>query len=403
MAFLDKVLQYGIIAVAFSLPFVRLTHLTEYLFLSLLIIWLGKSLFTYSLPFERTSLDVPILVFLGWALFTVPFATDWLYSLEEWRKSLPRFLIFWYVVNVVKTEQDIRLILHSFSIGLVLLAILESVYFFVEGGDAFSMKMRAGGFSGSSQWLSCFLVIGIPIFWLGFFSGTRPWVRRLYLSALGISGVALFLVHTRAAWLAVMTQGFFYVMLRMTRSWMISGLVVFFSVGLMIVFLAIPGQHHELFSSSKFTSSRSMVYRFNTWDLATTDIREHPLTGIGYGKHSFSLKHPNLEKSYHAHIHNSFLSSAVQVGIPGFLVLAWIFWVALRKSSEWSQKFSEQFSGKLGFAVFFITVGLTVRLIFDDMLIGNVVYLFMLLLGVCFSLGGHLEAREKMKTVAEGS
>ena len=403
MAFLDKALQYGIIAVAFSLPFVRLTHLTEYLFLSLLIIWLGKKLFLESLAFERTSLDLPILVFLGWVLFTVPFATDWSYSFEEWRKSLPRFLIFWFVVNVVKTERDIRSILHSFSIGLVLLAILESVHFFVEGGDAFSMKMRAGALSGSSQWLSCFLVIGIPILWLGFFCDTRLWVRRLYLSALGLSGIALFLVHTRAAWLAVMTQGFFYVVLRLTRSWMISGLVVFFSVGLLIVFLAIPGQHHELISSSKFTSPRSMVYRFNTWDLATEDIREHPLTGIGYGKHSFYRKHPNLGESYHSHIHNSFLSSTVQVGIPGFLVLAWIFWVVLRKSSEWSKKFSEQYSGKLAFAVFFITVGLIVRLIFDDMLIGNVVYLFMLLLGVCFSLGGHLEARAKTKTLAEGS
>jgi len=403
LAFLDKALKYGIIAVAFSLPFVRLTHLTEYLFLSLLIIWLGKKLFIESVAFERTSLDIPILVFLGWVLFTVPFATDWSYSLEEWRKSLPRFLIFWFVVNVVKTERDIRSILHSFSLGLVLLAILESVHFFMKGGEAFSMKMRAGELTGSSQWLSCFLVIGIPILWLGFFCDTRLWVRRLYLSALGISGVALFLVHTRAAWLAIMTQGFFYVVLRLTRSWRISGLVVCFSVGLLIVFLAIPGQHQELISSSNFTSPRSMVYRFNTWDLATEDIREHPLTGIGYGKHSFYLKHPNLEEKYHFHIHNSFLSSTVQVGIPGFLVLAWIFWVVLRQSSDWSKKFSEQYSGKLVFAVFFITVGLTVRLIFDDMLIGNVVYLFMLLLGVCFSLGGHLEARAKTKILAKGS
>ncbi|MDX1411142.1 MAG: O-antigen ligase family protein [Nitrospirales bacterium] len=356
-----------------------------------------------TLAISRTALDVPILLFLGWILLTVPFATDWSYSLEEWQKSIPRFLIFWFVVNVVKTEKDIRSILHSFSIGLVLLAILESVHFIVEGGNAFSMKMRAGGLSGSSQWLSCFLVIGIPVLWLGFFCDTRLWVRRLYLLALVMSGVALFLVHTRAAWLAVMTQGFFYMVLRMTRSWIISGLIVFFSVGLLIVFLAIPGQHRELISSSKFTSPRSMLLRFNTWDLATQDIREHPLTGIGYGKHSFYLRHPNLEKSYHNHIHNSFLSSMVQVGIPGFLVLASIFWVVLRKSSEWSQRFSEQYLGNLAFAVFFITVGLIVRLIFDDMLIGNVVYLFMFLLGVCFSLGGQLEAKAKTKPLAEGA
>ena len=65
-----------------------------------------------------------------------------------------------FVVNVVKSEKEIQSILHSFSIGLVLLAMVESVHFFGKGGDALSMQMRAGELTGSSQWLSCFLVIG---------------------------------------------------------------------------------------------------------------------------------------------------------------------------------------------------------------------------------------------------
>jgi len=401
LAYLDKALQYGLLAVAFSFPFVRLNHISEYLFLSLLIIWLGRKLFAESFVFEKTSLNLPILVFLGWVLLTVPFATDWTYSLEEWRKSIPRFLIFWYVVNVVKTEQDVRAILHSFSIGLVLLALLESSHFFAQGGDVLSMKMRAGELTGSSQWLSCFLVIGIPILWLGFFCDDRLWIRRLYLSALGMSVVALFLVHTRAAWVAVMTQALFYVVLRLTKSWIVSGLVVFFGVSLFMIFLALPGKHIELISGYEFTSPRSMLKRFNTWDIAINDIRDHPVTGIGYGKHSFYLKHPNLGESFHTHIHNFFLSSTVQVGIPGFLFIGWIFWVVLYKSYTWSKRFSDQFLGKLALAIFLITVGLIVRILFDDMLIGTVVYLFMLLLGVCFSLGAHVEARAKTKTLAE--
>jgi hypothetical protein len=134
LAYLDKVLHYGLLAVAFSLPFVRLNHLNEYLFLSLLIVWLGRKLFTGSLDFEKTALGLPIFLFLGWVLLTVPFATDWFYSLGEWQKSIPRFLMFWFVVNVVKTERDIRGILHSFSIGLVLLAILRIGTFFLARG-----------------------------------------------------------------------------------------------------------------------------------------------------------------------------------------------------------------------------------------------------------------------------
>jgi O-antigen ligase len=309
--------------------------------------------------------------------------------------------MFWFVVNVVKTELDGRTILHSFSLGFVLMALMESTYFFVQGGNPLSMTVRAGEFSGSSQWLSCFLVMGIPVLLLGALCEERGWRRTLYLSAIGISGVALFLVHTRSAWVAVMTQGLFYGALRLTRSWIVSGIAVFLAVGLLIVFLAIPGQHRELVSSSKFTSPSSMLLRFNTWDLAIDDIREHPLTGIGYGKASFQLKHPNLGKRYHTHIHNFFLSSTVQVGIPGFLFIAWIFWVVLHKSYEWRTRFFDQYLGNLSLVVFLMTVGLLVRILFDDMLIGNVVYLYMLLVGVCFSLGVHFEARAKMKTLGE--
>jgi len=401
LAYLDKVLPYGLLAIAFSLPFVRLNHLTEYLFLSLLIIWVGKQLLTKTFVFEKTSLDLPILLFFGWVLLTVPFATDWFYSLGEWQKSIPRFLMFWFVVNVVKTEQDGRTILHSFSLGFVLLALMESSHFFAQGGNPLSMTVRAGELTGSSQWFSCFLVMGIPVLLLGALCEERGWRQTLYLSALGISGVALFLVHTRSAWVAVTMQGLFYGVLRLTRSWIISGMAVFLAVSLLMVFLAVPGQHRELVSSSKFTSPKSMVLRYNTWDLALDDIRERPLTGIGYGKGSFQLNHPNLGKRYHTHIHNFFLSSIVQVGIPGFLFIAWIFWVVLHKSYEWRTRFSDQYLGNLSLVIFLMTVGLLVRILFDDMFIGNVVYLYMLLVGVCFSLGLRMEAKAKKNTLAE--
>ena len=207
MAYLDKALHFGLLAVAFTLPFIRLNHVTEYVFLSLLILWLGKILFTKSWAVTRTSLDLPIFLFLAWVLLTIPFATDWWYSLDEWRKTIPRLLMFWFVVNVVKNEQDVSKILHAFSLGLFLVVSMETTFFFVQGGNPFSMTLRAGDYFGSSQWLSCFLVMGIPVLWLGVVCEERGWRRYFYVSALVISGVALFLVHTRAAWVAVMTSG----------------------------------------------------------------------------------------------------------------------------------------------------------------------------------------------------
>ena len=374
-------------AIAFTLPFIRLNHITEYAYLSLLMIWAGKKILAKSFDFEKTSLDLPILVFFGWVLLTVPFAADWFYSLGEWQKSIPRFFMFWFVANVVKTEQDVRGILYSFSLGFFLLALIESSYFFLRGANPFSMAVRAGEFSGSSQWFSCMLVIGIPILFLGALTEERRWGRTFYLSALSMAGVALFLVHTRAAWVAVGTQAFFYALLKVTKNWIISSAVVFLAIGLLILFLVIPGGHLEWIAGSKFTDPSTMHIRFNTWALALNDIQENPLTGIGYGKNSFQQKHPDLGKDFHTHIHNFFISSATQVGIPGFLVIAWIFWVIFQTSYKWSEWFSDQFYGKFSLVIFLITLGLIVRMLFDNMLVGNVLYLYMLFLGVFFGHG----------------
>ena len=304
--------------------------------------------------------------------------------------------MFWFVVNAVKSEHSVRSILHAFSLGLVLLALVETFYFFEQGADPFSMKIRAGTLTGSSQWLSCFLVIGLPIIWMHAFGEGSGWIRSLYLCALAISGVALFLVHTRAAWLAVMAQGLFYGMFKLTRNWVASSLSVVAFVALLILFIALPQESGELISGNPFTNSRSMLLRLNTWEFAANDIRQYPLAGIGFGKHSFQLKHPDLDARLHTHVHNYFLSTAVQIGIPGLLIILLVFGGVLRHSARWSNRFSHHYTGKLAFAFFLVTIGLLVRLQFDDMFIGSLVYLYMLLSGLVFRLGMEEQSHQKM-------
>ena len=371
---------------AFCILFVNLNHVSEYLFIGLLIIWLGAKLVSGSFVFEKTSLDVPILVFLGWVLLTVPFATDWTYSFEEWRKAIPRFLMFWFIVNVVKTELHVRAILAAFCLGIFVLSLAEVFYFFAQGGNAFSMTIRAGDLTGSSQWLSNYLVIGLPILWLGIVCQDRPVIRMGYIAALATALVALFVVHTRAAWVAVIAQGLFYGVFRFTRSWIVASLAVLLSVGLMVAFLALPGKQRELVSGNNFTDPYSMSIRFNTWDLAIDDIQESPIVGIGYGKHSFRFKHPELKEGFHKHVHNSFLSHAAQVGIPGFLFFVWIFGRILKQLGERIGRMPDDYEGNLNLAAILIIVGVIVRNLFDDMFLGTIAYLFWLLVGLSFSL-----------------
>ena len=372
--------------IVFSLLFVNLNHVSELLFIGLLIVWLAKKVLVGSFVFEKTPLDIPILVFFCWVLFTVPFATDWTYSIEEWRKAIPRFLIFWFVVNVVKTEQQVRAILAAFCLGIFLLNVIEVYYFFAQGGDVLSMDIRAGSLTGSSQWFSNYMVIGLPILGLGLIGAHRPLVRMSYVTALGLTFIAIILAHTRAAWVAVFLQIAVYVLWRSTRNKLLTGVVALLLVSLVLAFLVIPGTHREFLPESEFANPDSMLIRLNTWNVAIDDIRENPIFGIGYGKHSFRFRHPELTEDIHTHVHNSFLSHAVQVGIPGFLFFMWIFWSVVKHLSHRLGIVSNDYKGNVASALLLMVVGVVMRNLFDDMFMGTVTYLFWLLVGLSFSL-----------------
>ena len=384
--YFDKVFQYGLMVIAFSLLFVSHYHVSELLFIGLLIVWLTKKVVAGSFEFEKTPLDIPIVVFFCWVLLAVPFATDWTYSIDEWRKAIPRFLIFWFVVNVVNTEQQVRGILFSFSVGLLLLVLVESVHFFSQGGDPLSMTIRAGSLSGSSQWLSYYLVIGFPILVLGLVCAHRPLERTFYSMALGLTFLTVIIVHTRAVWVAMLLQISVYVLWKSTRRWLVTGVVASLIVCVVLSFFVLLGQRVDFLSKSGFSNTKTMSLRWNTWNVAMDDIREHPLLGIGYGKHSFKLKHPELKEGLHTHVHNSFLSHAVQVGIPGFLALIWIFWRVVKHLIRHVGVDSNQYKETVALAMLLLTVGVVVRNLFDDMFMGTVTYLFWLLVGLSFSL-----------------
>jgi O-antigen ligase len=383
-----NLVTWGLIAITFGLFFVRLNHLVEYTFFFLLIVWIGVQWKNGTLKWIKTPLDVPILLYVTWALICVPFAVDPTYSFGEWKKTVAQILLFYFAVQTIKTQQQIHLIFLAGSIGLGVLSAAETSDFFLQGRSMWDMGYRAGDLTGSSQWFSVYLVVGLPLLWFGlkFATDFSSWVKASLWGCLGISLLGLLVAHTRAAWVAVGIQVFIYLLLRVRKNWWMvmggAGIVVCS----FLVLLSLPSIFGYLSGISSFANTESMLLRFNTWSLALQDITDRPLTGIGLGKHSFRWLHPGLAGDYHTHVHNTFLSKAVQVGIPGFLFFVGIFWVVLSRGGDIFKRIKNDFVAQLSLAVNLIVVGVIVRILFDDMLIGTVAYLFWLCLGVFFSI-----------------
>ena len=86
--------------------FPRLFHIEEYLFFLLLISSVVVAYKTGHLLWIRTALDVPVLLFIGWVLVTVPFAIDPVYSFGEWRKLVVQIVLFYWALLVLQQNHD---------------------------------------------------------------------------------------------------------------------------------------------------------------------------------------------------------------------------------------------------------------------------------------------------------
>ena len=384
----ESIYTYGLAFVGFSFFFVRLNHIAEYVFIGLVVVWLIQKVKNRDFSLHPTFWDVPILLFLAWSLLMVVFAADPQYSFAEWRKALPRFLIFWFVVNVIRTKRQFRTVLFAISVGFGVLCLLEVAYYFYQGNSALDFSLsgetRAGGLTGSSQWLSTYLILGVPLVWFGVGNKEMRGRRMTYILIAGVMIAAIVVVHTRATWLAlIVVMAVFFVCKILRNFWQVVGVIGAVFLILALSFFSV--KRPLVLTESQVANPATMQLRLNTWSFAFERILEQPalaLTGVGYGKHSFQKAYPDLGAEFHTHIHNMFLAQAIQLGIPGLVLFVWIFWVVLKKTFQGFQDFPNTYVGMFSLAIFLATIGLMVRNVFDNMFVGSIVYVFCLLIGL---------------------
>lgn len=386
--FPESVVQYGLVVYAFLLPFAKLSHVLEYAFLGLLVVWVAVKASRGELAWQRTALGLPLLLFLGWVLFTTAFAIDPSYSFSEWRKSVTRVLMFFFVASAISEERQVRHIVLACVIGCIVQA-AGALHASVISHNVpwHSLWYREAGWTSASQWLSTYLIMILPLFALAARFEARPFIRWVYAAGSVLVLAALFFAQTRAAWVALIVQLLVLGALHFKRSGVHATVAGALAVALLIVITAVPGPLRTLFMQGPFTNTSTMLIRFNTWKLAVDQIASRPITGLGYGRHSFQHVLPeNPPEPLHTHVHNTFLSSAVQLGIPGFALLLWIFGGLVRECFESWKVNADRFESQLALAVLLSTVGVIVRNMFDDMFVGTLVYLFWLLAGLHFAL-----------------
>ena len=388
----DYLLQATLWLNVVILPVAFLTSVREWCFSFAVFWWLNRCLFSGRWRVTPTPVWPWLVVLTGCIVLSIFFAVDPRYSFSELRGEWLKGLLWFYLVVLSVDERwKARAFLGAVFAGALLMVGYGVVHSFFSPHWSSILVSEHSLHSGVGT-LSTYLVLVIPLLFLGLHIQPNRWAR-LGTSVLILGSLYLaVMAGQRAAWLALAVVLPFLpvVLTRRWRTTIVAVTLVLIVVSMGLMFLprstwvrfdkniptvdSSPGRHVVLMSA-----------RRDVWRAGLRLTVRHPLTGVGYGRASPRGVDPAFRR-YPAywHAHNTFLNIGAGTGLIGLLafiglVLSFIW----RGFSMWRGK--RGLESVFGGGLMLMMIGFWTRNSFNDFFVDDTALLFWMLAGLLYA------------------
>jgi O-antigen ligase len=328
------------------------------------------------------------VLFAGLSLLS---AVDPAYSLKEFRAEVLKGLLLFYTgVHFIREEEHIKQVWGALLIGAVLMGVFAVFFFFIQGGNLLHHYLRAGSLHNGYGGFGTYLVTIWPFVLLAPNLFDSPRWRPAWLGLIAISAFAGYLTFSRATWMGMLIElGLCLVIMsqRRLRTALVGGLICLALVTTALCL--VPGARHGERWSQLLKNPAQVGGTAGdliaVWRHSLAEIAQHPFTGIGLGRHSFSKSYPEFRATHQPllwHSHNMFIEAALQMGLQGLLAILWAFIALVQALWPHAPPEKEDAAGLFGAAAALMVVGFSVRNFTDDFFVDDTGFLFWLLAGL---------------------
>ena len=378
-----KMQTWGLILLTFMSFFPRLFHIEEYLFFPLLAVAVLMMWKSGESIWIRSPINLPLGLFVGWVLLSVPFATDPAYSFAEWRKVVAQVLVFYWALLVLRRhsyEAMSNRILSAVMIGTAFLCAYAIADFLARGGTWRDRYVRAGAPYSDYNWLTTYMVIAVPLLVAAAVRCRVSWKRMLSIGVMLLALFAQAISYTRAGWLGMVAQGLSFGLFTARRRLVLGVFVACLLLGGGFVTLSQIGYQRDT------VDPWTLQARLAIWKLGFSVILEHPVIGVGYGSNTFMKRFTGYPETLKADgPHSTLLMVTMGSGVPALVFLIWIFVAGIRALIRQAKIVPDHQRSAAMIAVAVMMVGFATRNFFDYMFAGSLAYLFWILLATGFA------------------
>jgi len=249
------------------------------------------------------------------------------------------FLLYFYLVNNLSSEQELRVVLYAFFA----VTVAQGLYIIMQYVTGFNYSLhgetpadiaagaqayRAIGFTG---WDGAAAIMNyiLPIMLIYYFIIPEKFKRGGTLIGIGIVLLGLLFLKMRSAYFAGLVSIIIVLAVSYLRRW-ISARQVLGVLAAALVCLTVA----VYFAVQRFESGETGVERIPLMLTALNIIKANWLLGVGANNYLFHIEQylpVSLRHTWEYTVHNEYLLRAAETGIPGFLIYYALLLIMMRK------------------------------------------------------------------------
>ena len=337
---------------------------------------LAMAIFSVILEKRTISFNTPLtwalLFFSLWAVMDILWALNVRNSIHDvyayWIKNLALYFI---LIQFFSTRRMFLWIIRCLVISATLYSLLCLVVYYILQNHPYDMKMDAFATENPINTISM-LIVGCFIFATYALKNSQGLIIRLVgLLGISINGVAVLAMQSRGA-LIGFAASIAFLTFRKKRNFLISFLC--FSAVVSAYCAISPGFRDRIQLQNMIQNERTGIYL-----TAIEMIKDHPLTGIGYGLEAFNAiwddynrKIPSIYKREPmGHPHNIFLEVTIQLGVIGLLLFLYISVVFFQTGFRVMRRTNHTFIRAWSYCIMAVFTGILVSGLFEKTLWGS--------------------------------
>jgi hypothetical protein len=291
---------------------------------------------------------LPLIAYVGVTALSLVVADDRQLGVFELLLLLQTLLLFLYVANEVRSQEDVVFIV----VGLLAAFLLESTVMIAQSALGISFQgiglssntrelvgatasdLRAGGTIGGANAAAAYIAMLLPISMVVLWMDVAAWIKRFALVATAVGVVALVFTYSRGGWLAAIVAALFVTVVAVNRGDIPGGRVA--AAGAVVLLLLVPfhGRIEARLSGQTQGAAYSQNARLPLIKLAWKVIQDQPVLGVGANNFAPAISRyagPEFSGAWLRTVHSLYFLAWAEAGIGALLALLWFLGSSLRR------------------------------------------------------------------------